>query len=233
MAQTEQVTIAQFGRPLTIGAVTVKARCMAVDIGKVGLGFLARAGLGAYSATADPRQFSVLVGVFSGPKAPPMMTEESIVVYDGRGYVLTRVETYKVDDLPISVKGFGHRVLMSADPDLQPVFPTELDTLWRPVPSGGLGQTLRPNDVSYSNEGQIPAFFVPMMPGDQGLPFGMLDVRTNHVFTNDPLKLSDILWRPDQREAWQVISPSEVLPGSGLIVAVAKHMQVPPKQIAS
>ncbi len=62
-----------------------------------------------------------------------------------------------------------------------------------------------------------------------------MDMRVNTIFTNDVpagyLKLNDVIYRPALKEAWEITSPSERQPGSGLVRALGKHMTETPKQI--
>lgn len=215
------------GNDLLIGGQTVKAFSEAVAEGKVGLAFLAKMGLGGFAARADPRVFYISPVAFAPTTTLPVPTEITVPVYLGNGYTIRRVEVLEEANEAIVLCLFGHRALLTGD--TTGVLPTEAVQLWRQKSLSMLTDpiSLVVGDVGETNDGTLPAFFAPMTPEEKMAAIGQVDLRVDRVITTQALKLGDVLYRPGLAETWVTISPSETSPGSGLLIALVKHLDTP------
>lgn len=225
---------ARYGEDVSVGGLTVRAFTRPASVGLVGLQFLGRQGLSAYTPKSDPRQFLFPARSFAPIATLAAPAEGDTIVRGGRGYRVSQVAGHIVDNTLVYVDVFGHRLLMGAA-NLSPILDAEAARLFRPLTLPRLTDpdTLTAHDAGFDDLGAFTAFFLPLTPEEKTATFGQLDVRANHVFSNDLLQIGDVLYRAALNEAWVIVSPSELQPGAGLIVSLARHMASVPKSIRS
>ena len=243
VARQQALNRRRAGDPVTVGCApdgtggsAVWAVTDTANADKVGLQFLARQNLGGYAADADPRVFDCTPADFGPYTAAPSPDYGTLLLFAGRGYVARHVAAEQVHGVPVSSLVYAHRVLMGPAA-LSPVFPTVPATLYRTeslgrrAPSDPLHMGVR--DAGYDDLGAKVAFFNPMQETDKLAAFGRMDLRVNRIYTNEALRVGDVLWRPDTREAWLLLGDSELFPSEGLTLAPARYLQDTPPGVGA
>jgi hypothetical protein len=187
--------------------------------------------LSPFVVSSDPRVFSFNYADFATySDTPPIFNSE--ITFHGSVYIVTRIETEQVNSADtLAYRAYGYCMLNAESAG---VFLTDTFSFYTPKSMAAQTDSTTKNvkDISYNTESPIQAMLNPISSTEKALYFGQSDIRGCNAYTLINIPLGAYLVNQSTDEAWEVYTPSESYPATGLKIAVVRHRDVKPAGIS-